>query len=252
MENTFNKYNHRHQEILAYLKGNISEAQKKKLESEMLQDEGLQNEKDFLQNLLFSLEYAEEYKDFHAKMLESLENKPRDSFFFSAKIWAAAAIFFFAIGLIWWKYQPNEVQNIWKEYHTSTLPTFEEIHAVGAMTNEEKRAMNFYAQKKYTEAIQEWDSLIANVPDNQSFILYQAKAYMELGKDFQAKVNLRKLCENSYQIYETEAHWNLALLFVKSQQNDSASVHLQYLINKPEVNHYQRAKELFAKIQRPI
>lgn len=120
----------------------------------------------------------------------------------------------------WAQYSPTEIYE--REYRTMRLDAGDIVSRAGTSMDKQskdlrQKGFNFYYKKNYAEAAK----LLSQIPDDETSLFYLAMSKMELEDYEGASQNLEKYL-TSYESYEIEAQWFLALAWIRLEKIDKA------------------------------
>lgn len=112
-------------------------------------------------------------------------------------------------------------------------------------SNDEAKAIEAYEKEDYFEAVNAYQKLVANNPDNVKNNLFLGISYLGSNQPKKAIDILSKIKEDKQFQYDVQ--WYLALAHIKNKEVSQAESILQVLEN--EQNYYQqKAKEILEKL----
>lgn len=231
--------------IEGYILGLMTDEEKKSFEAELNLDPKLRANVEDIKVLLQEVELAslkDSMEEFHAELKTSTPVVPiisKKPFVWKPLGVAASLLFLLAITL--WVFLGNTTENE-KLYRAYYQPDPGMVTAMGLQSNYEfDRGMVDYKTGDYPAAIERWEKLLAEKPDNDTLNYFLGSAYLAEGNPDQAKVYLEKTARKGSGIFQKEAFWYLGLTQVKAGNSESAKTLLEKS-GKPE------AQDLLQKI----
>jgi tetratricopeptide (TPR) repeat protein len=108
-----------------------------------------------------------------------------------------------------------------------------------------KNAETAFNAEKYNEAVNYFDQLLKETPENISYQYYKAIALIELNK-YEEADNLLQRITKSNSVYATKATWQMALSNLKQKRYDEVKKILTTIpLNAPE---YAKAQKLLSDL----
>lgn len=190
-----------------------------------------------------AISYKEELEEKH---IEELKEKPKTIKRITPVYYLAAASLLLLIGslFILQSTQKNEYQIIANQYYSIYLHSDE--RSSGDLENKDK-AISFYQQAKYTEAINHLKQITDDEPVYQ---LMLGVAHYEIKKYQTALKHFNVIIDNKDLLYLNEAHWYAALTQLQLNKPEEAIQNLTHIVNDENaaMKIKKKAEELFAKI----
>jgi tetratricopeptide (TPR) repeat protein len=104
------------------------------------------------------------------------------------------------------------------------------------------RGMVDYKTGNYQDAIERWENLLAEKPENDTLNYFIGSAFLAMDDPAHAKSFLEKASHMTSGIFAKEASWYLGLSFLKSGNHEEA---IKYLQNSER----EEAAEIIAKLK---
>lgn len=215
--------------IEGYFSGQLSNEEF--LELKTLLEEDAEFRADFHHQLEIQQTIAKEKSAYLKDRFKELDKKtaPKSKWYRYAAV--VAAIIGLGIGYIFLNTQPNYqdlyVQNF-EVYPNVVAPTLR-----GELNAEEdkiKSAFALYDQKNYIEAAEKFGELYNDSQEDYAYF-YQGVSLMAGGETKKAVLNLEDHQWTAPEKYQTNAHWYLALGYLKLEQKERAILYLEKVAN---------------------
>lgn len=151
---------------------------------------------------------------------------------------AVAAIFVVALGSFWFLNQSLNA-SFYKTYYSpdpglpTTMSTTEDFTFYDAMVN--------YKRENYTQALNKWEPLLENKPENDTLNYFIGSAYLASGKVNEAIPFLEKTASQPKSIFLKDAHFYLGLAYLQKDDLVNAKNYLR-------LSHLEKSKELLKKL----
>lgn len=213
----------------SYLMHKMSLDEKKSFESSLTEDQNLH---DYFQEFKALFEIVEEeglkskLDGFHkaidqetSAVVELKTSKPK----FNYRIAASVAILF-AIGVFWFLNQPNTNEKLFNEYYSQDpgLPT-----VMGSNDNYDfYEAMVDYKQGNYEIAINKWEKLLLEKPQNDTLNYFLGVSHLAKGNEKSAIAFLNKVAISKESAFKKEARYYLGLAHLKKGELKKAKTNL--------------------------
>ncbi len=91
-------------------------------------------------------------------------------------------------------------------------------------------AISEYESKNYKEALKKFNDILNKHPDDVNALYYSALCYEEQGNYNSAIKYLDKLLAQPIELFNQDAQWHRALIFIEQKENDKAKLLLQEII----------------------
>jgi len=245
-----------HDMIDRYLEGEMNEAERMAFEAQMQEDPDLKNTvelyRDVNQTLKTKLHPGEKESalrntvsemrgDFFSE--ETIEDRPTVKVVrFNRSRWIAAVAAVF-IGVVMFVWAPWKTQDLYQQYADIQMPTFVER---GTPTNVLlSRATAAFNDKKFAEAIPDFEELLKNDPKNSFVQLYYAIALLESGKTDRSRQQLTELY-NGTSLFKYDAAYYMAMSYLKEKNNSASKDWLNKI--PADAGLYEKAQGLLKKL----
>ena len=238
--------------IKKYLANELSPEKRNAFEQEMENDpflmeaiEGLSiNDEQLTMSKLNAIEY-----DLHAK-IDSKMNEPRKGKVISMSFfrYAAAACIIGIIGFASYKMifvsKQLDEQAIYASYFKPLTNPDATVRGENGATDE-SQAIQAYEKEDYFEAVNAYQKLVANNPDNVKNNLFLGISYLGTNQPKKAIDVLNKITTS--EEFHFDIQWYLALAYIKNKEIQNAQTTLSNL--SKEENYYQKeAQEILDKL----
>lgn len=209
-----------------YLNGQMNTDERVIFENELKNNPVLQASFEEIQELQKGIEHAilkQKLNDFHSEI--PLEEKPVINIQKHSKsnktVWySIAAILVVAIGILWVFSSGDANEKLYSKHFIPDpgLPT-----VMGTSQNYSfNEAMVDYKLGKYTTAIEKWEMLITQKPDNDTLNYFIGVAKMADGNSQDAISFLQKTLVNNQSVFKEETNFYLGLALLKEGNNEAA------------------------------
>ena len=242
MENLWDK-------IERYEKGQLTEQEKKQFEQELDKDEALASELQLYKDIEGGLrlkgneKLRKELQKIHQREVPNLDKpKPRRLSLFYIRVAAAAAL----VGIIALSYfllQPSSDPAIIASKYQEPVQWSSATRNAGDPEMEEAR--QFYESKQYANLLELSTGLATDYIQNPELLVAFASAYQVTGALDTAIQYFSQAKENP--LYEDEARWQLALLYLKTGEVEMGVEELQ-ILSTQQGKYQVLAKEILQKL----
>ncbi len=197
-----------------YVLGDMSNEEREIFEHEMSSNQALRVAVEDIRQSILAVNTGamrEELESIHERKISSI--KGRSNYWLSI----AAGLIVLVAATIWWIMRPEANQRLFAEYATTDpgLPV-----PMSATTNYSFfDAMVDYKSEDYRTAIQKWEPLFAEEPQNDTLNYYLGSAHFNLGEYVKALEYYRDIPVDSE--FHPRSQWYQALIFVKTGDKES-------------------------------
>ena len=215
--------------IERYLNNTMKNDERKAFEKKLETDDKFKLMLEDVKGTLLGIESAalkEKMDDFHSDMIpvrqlysekSSKKTKNLRSRIFQLSIAASIAL---AFGLFYFMNQGSASDKIFAKHFKvdpglpTTMSTSTNYDFYDAMVN--------YKREEYTIAIEKWEGLLAEKPQNDTLNYFLGVSYLAKGNAEKASVLLSEATKNNASIFIDDAYYYLALAEIKKGNNESA------------------------------
>jgi tetratricopeptide (TPR) repeat protein len=158
----------------------------------------------------------------------------------------AASVLLLAIaGLYVFRNSQSDHEQLFQEYFQ---PYENVISERSGKNDNQQKGMELYDQKKYEEAIVLLKLAIMEDSDNASLKSYLGIAYLAAGHAQEAKTTFDAIVKNDRSLFKEVAEWNLAMTYLKLDDEASMKRTLEGIIQQKDHLYYQQAKDLLKRL----
>ncbi len=163
----------------------------------------------------------------------------------------AAIVLIIVLPFSYWIWTSQFAQNPEKLYIAHFEP-YQNI--IAPVTRNDKpsdalgKAMQFYDKGAYAEALPIFRELLVENPDDLSVQFYTALCYLSEGESPNAIHHLSKVEQKNDPVWESPAHWYLALAYLRTGNIDQAKFHIDRLM-AGNSSYRQKAEALLSGIE---
>ena len=154
---------------------------------------------------------------------------------------ATAAVLALLVAAVW--YFKVSQTSLYEQYAQYSALSFTERGDAAAAASAAETAFN---ARRYPEALEALDRLLAAQPDNAVAQLYRGLCLLELGRPAPAREALQPLAQGQTAL-RADAQWYLALSYLLENNKKGCREALQTL--RPDQEHYEAAQALMRKLQ---
>ena len=239
--------------LINYLHNEVSAAERQEIEKELQVNESMQRDLQVLRDLdqtlhddalisfvaklqdtekLYTAVYADEGED--AEMKASPRRR-----IFTWKYAVAASILILMVGsLVFFLSKPNsdELYASYYEKYESSVGTRSDGPA---NADELVQAILEYDKGNYEVALNQFNEILKNDATNTTARFFAGVSYIELQKFDKAIDNLWKVVNKNDAVFIEQAEWYISLCFIKTNQQEQASVFLTRICKR---NGYYKVK----------
>ncbi|HRP89970.1 MAG TPA: hypothetical protein PKX92_08020 [Edaphocola sp.] len=152
--------------------------------------------------------------------------------------WLTGLVAFLLIGGFF-MLQNTNVPNLYQQYY-KVDPGL--MTTMGESDNYEfERGMVDFKEQAYDKAIQRWQPLLQQQPNNDTLSYFMGIAFQVLGKEQKAETFLQPITQKSNSVFFKDANWYLGLLKIKQNKSKEAIPFLQK-------SEYKKSAELIKRI----
>ncbi|MFC2138547.1 tol-pal system YbgF family protein [Bacteroidota bacterium] len=156
---------------------------------------------------------------------------------------SVAAVVFIIIGItglmILYKNQNLSSEDLYASYYTP-YETIINVRSVDKnMEDKITQAFGYYQEKEYSEALELFNEILTEEPNNIFILFYSAIAEMEVGNTTKAIQKLETIINDKNNLFIQQSEWYLSLCYLKVDNKEKATSLLQKIILK---DGYYRAK----------
>jgi tetratricopeptide (TPR) repeat protein len=94
-----------------------------------------------------------------------------------------------------------------------------------------KSGLAYFGKEKYNAALEEFQLLLENNPEDVNALFYSAVSFYKIGKYNKAVKNLEAVVASRNNVFHPEAKWNLALVNLKTGEKAKAKILLNEIVN---------------------
>jgi tetratricopeptide (TPR) repeat protein len=158
----------------------------------------------------------------------------------------AASVLLLAIaGLYVFRNSQSDHEQLFQEYFQ---PYDNVISERSGKNDNQQKGMELYDQKKYDEAIVQLKLAVAEDSDNPSLKCYLGIAYLATGQVTEAKMTFEAIAYNDHALFREVAEWNLAMIYLKLDDEGSLKKTLEAIIQQKDHQYYEQAKDLLSRL----
>ncbi|MCC5930673.1 MAG: hypothetical protein JJU28_15620 [Cyclobacteriaceae bacterium] len=221
MEKPDNIPQERFEEIESYLLGTMPEESCRAFESKMQQDKALASEVEELKSLFSSIEtmvLKAEMQAYHKELENQQNGTVRSiSFWYKTGMAAVISLLLITVSWFWFMYDKQETRLFAQFYEPDP-------GLITAMSNETNyafdRAMVDYKSGLYTEAIERWEELLRQKPENDTLQYFLGSSYLALKDLNAAQSYFKKVSEMPGGRFTRDAYWYLALTYLSEGKTE--------------------------------
>ena len=239
--------------INRYLDGEMSAEEQKAFELQMLQDADLQNEVELLRDVHATLKIKLHPDESELALRSSL--KEMNAEYFSNKAeqamvvplyrrkWmpAIAAVFVLALLLTVW--QPWKKEDLYKQYAAIQMPGIGERGTTADSLL--KQAVENFNNKKFAEAIPDFEAVLRDSAKNNFVQYYYAIALLQNNQTEKSRTEFTALY-NGVSLFKYDAAFYMALSYLKEKNKAACKDWLNKI--PTDAGPYSKAQELFKKL----
>ena len=157
---------------------------------------------------------------------------------------AASALFFFC-----WQFIANQ-KNTPEQLFAQTYEPYTASISTRDATAEESltQANEYYNAEKYKDAIPLLKTALSNQPKNSNLELALGNAYLSSHQIDLAISHFQNIIQRKDALYIDQAHWYLALSYLKNDQVEKCKNILELLANDSKADFHVEAKQLLKKL----
>ena len=230
--------------IVQYAEGDLSVAQRRQFEADLLTDKELKLEYDaFL--MTNEVTSVLGYQSLSTREEKTAKVVPLRSKPFMKLLGAAASVLLVAASMVWWsnKNYSNEVlaENQLTDINISGTRSGQPTDHLNAM----KLA---FEDGRYDDAILQSNRFSLTNPDFHEAIFIKAHALLQQQKYDAAITSFQVAAISTDQKIWDNAQWNLAIAYLKNDQPDESRITLEKIAANEEADYQEKAKDLLEKM----
>ena len=161
---------------------------------------------------------------------------------------AAVAAVLIAVSIIFFSNDPFNKEDLYDQYY-SKYPSI--VNARSFVDSEEEKiflqSFESYENGEFEKAIRQMRQLLQKDESNNLLLFYLAISELEQGQLTDSEKHLKQLIANSNHIFLEQAHWYLALNYLKQNKTEDSKIVLNLIINQ-KFSMHQEAESLLRKI----
>ena len=158
---------------------------------------------------------------------------------------AASALLLAIAGLYVFRNSQSDHEQLFQEYFQ---PYENVISERSGKNDSEQKGMDLYDQKKYEEAIVQLKLAATEDSNNASLACYLGIAYLAAGHVQEAKTTFDAIVKNDHSLFKEVAEWNLAMIYLKLDDEASLKKALGVIIEQRDHQYYAQAKDLLQSL----
>ncbi len=251
-------YGYEIDDIVRYLKGNMSDEEKKELESAMEESPDLKNEVDFHRTVMkgMELKFREDTKEY-LKNLEAERAKNNKGKVKSLNFWKVACLlliigggFFLYFNVFWQHSSPQAIAQKHFEPYPNHLTNLKR----SGQTQKSKqdfidKAMSHYSAGRYEKAMPFFKKAVEKANGSGLLYFYMGNAYLSVNKPEKAVQFLEKSEDQLPKEYEPKRQWFLALAYLWDQKQEKTLSIIKALCEGDSDYYCQKGMELKGEIK---
>lgn len=186
---------------------------------------------------------ARDLQRFNEEMKSGAQNTGNKKNIFNLKpfLLAASVLIIAALGIFLFFLNPGKEDRLYSKYYK---PDSGLISSMGSSDDYIfDRAMIDYKTGEYKAAIQSWDSLLKERPENDTLEFFIASAYLAMEKYEEAITHFNKVITNTNSNFLEDANWYLGLAYLKTKNIEKA-------IGSIEKSDHPQKEELLNKLRK--
>ncbi len=214
--------------IERYLKDELTEGELINFQNRIETEAGFKEKIKEVNLLIMGIEEAgvrEKIEELHSENFDE-KKKPKTLKLKTRRILSIAASLLILFGLASFLYFQKMQGN--KLYNQYFQPDPGLATVMGSSGNYEfERAMVYYKDKKYKEAVTAWEKQLINKPDNDTLLFFLGHSYQSLGRQNQAQFYLSHIIHDKNSSFVNEANWYYGLSLLKQKKKEEAKIYLK-------------------------
>lgn len=107
-----------------------------------------------------------------------------------------------------------------------------------------------YDKQDYAGAVNEFEQVLKQNPNDEKALFYSAVSYLSLGQTEKALTNFNKILQNKNSKYYDDAQWYSSLAYIKKQDIQNARKNLQEIQNRSSSRYQKQADETLKEINK--
>lgn len=157
------------------------------------------------------------------------------------------------------EYKPEKKKELVKQGVPAAYDSKNNMNKSRESTELEKKEISYdgflstalydYKNEKYKTALQKFDVILEQHPNDVNALFYSALAFKEDAQYKKALRYLDKLDEQPNNVFDQESEWHRALIFVEQKENEKAKQLLQKTISKNGF-YAEQAKQKMSEIKK--
>lgn len=268
------------EQIENYLLGELTEAEKEKVEQRMKEEKEFAGEVDFMRDVMQTAKQEGRTKlknklnetekkyasDIEARLKQETDQEPdgkkilklrhRKWLYLVATVAAAAIGFYFGI-ILPSNQGPKMYDKYFKPYPNKVIPSTrgEKVPAQFAHYTQEEynlvvRAMKYYERKDFEKAVELFEKHVPIRKENAGLILYKGISQLKTGKEEKAIQSFRYILNLKNSNFQNQSQWYLALAFLKTNKTESAFKILQIISEKQNHPYKKKADDIIVNLKK--
>ena len=154
---------------------------------------------------------------------------------------AASVLIIAALGIFLFFFNPGKEERLYTEFYKP------DSGLISSMSSSDQyifdRAMIDYKTGDYQIAIQSWDSLLKERPENDTLEFFLGSAYLAMDKYEEAITHFKKVATQANSNFLEDANWYLGLSYLKTNKKDKAILYI-------EKSDHPQKEELLEKLRK--
>lgn len=210
--------------IERYINNNMKPDELAGFEEKLNNNPDFKNQVEDIKTLLLGIEtqaLTEKIETFHNELpdTKSPKEQPSKVRHLDFRKWVAAAAVIIAVGSFWF-FNGNSNSKLYSKYYApdpglpTTMSTQDNFVFYDAMVN--------YKRQDYQLAINKWQPLLTNKPENDTLNYFMGSAYLAKGETTTAISYLEKVTELKESAFKNDAFYYLGLAYLKNNKIELA------------------------------
>ena len=245
-------------EIIRYLRNEMTEEEKQNIEAHIKQDSEFRNEVDFHRKIMtgLALNFVEEKKKILKEHEDRKHQQAKKRQLFPALKIAAVLLIVIAAGLLgWYSFikPPSAGQvagNHFKPYPNHLTKQFrgnsKNVENSGALLN---KAMNNYSVGKYKQAVKPLETLIEKGNGSGLTRFYLANAYLATEQPAKAVKHLEKAQGQITDKFSMQNEWYLVLAYLEVDKINKAEQVMSKICAKNDGHYCKKVQQLRKELE---
>lgn len=216
--------------IERYLKNTMDHKEKSAFENKLRDSSVLQQQVKDTETILFGIRKAvfkNKAKKFHKELIQEASDTKTDKkvIRLNFKYLSIAASIVILFGCFWLFNKPSSNQTLFDKYYLEDRGLETNMGESDHYTFDD--AMVDYKQKKYTKAINKWDKLLKNKPENDTLNYFLGVAHLANKNETEAINYLKTAIKTADSEFRNDAYFYLGLAYLKMDNKDLAIVYFE-------------------------